>query len=143
MLVKIKDEWVRITFDTYKNNGRLAVVLESLDGGAFATLSCNLPDCDKILEGEFAVKVWSESEEIARACHHLFEDTGKIVQAGYCLSPIWRRRTSFVIMRVGPALMSDRVKRPIATFLTRESAEEFIKRRRDHSMEVVEVEFEP
>lgn len=70
---------------------RLAITLETYIGEPFGTLTVNLPD-DKLDEGEFFVKTWSENEGLAKSCMNsgAFIDTGKRVKTGYVEAQVWR-----------------------------------------------------
>lgn len=72
-------------------NGRKAVLIESAERFPLATLSVNLPN-EKLGDGEFFVKTWSENEAIAAAAKAsgLFFDTGRTVQTGFVTAPVWR-----------------------------------------------------
>ena len=91
MIPKIKTRYggMDVEVTTYKTGGT-AVILNQ-DGQRFATLSVNFSEV-KLEHNEFAVKTWSENEEIAADClsSGLFVDTGKRIQSGYVEAPVWR-----------------------------------------------------
>ncbi len=73
--------------------GGVAVKLHSDDGSAFGSLSVAVPEfADQSAEGEFCVKTYSENELIVGPAlkSGLFEDTGRVVRAGYLHLPVWR-----------------------------------------------------
>ncbi len=80
---------LHIAFDTYKDNGRIAVLVRTSDSQHFGVLSCNVKEAI-LLPDEFLAKVWSENEELVLACAHLFENTGKTLITGHCVAPVWR-----------------------------------------------------
>jgi len=89
--VLFKGKTVDILKIAYRTNDRVAI---SLTQGEmpFGVLTVNLPD-EEFEEGEFAVKDWTENEEITPfilAHTDLFEDTGKTVPTGRVEAPIWR-----------------------------------------------------
>ena len=89
--VVFRGKVLKIIKTAYSTNGRVAIELKS-DGVPLAVLSVNLPD-EEFEEGEFAVKNWSENEEIAPfILEHtdLFEDTGKRIPTGWVESQVWR-----------------------------------------------------
>ena len=93
MIPKIKTRYgdMDVEVTTYKTGG-MAVILTQ-DGQRFATLSVNFPFPEvELEEGEFAVKTWSENEEIAEdaLASGLFVDTGKRIQSGYVEASVWR-----------------------------------------------------
>ena len=91
MIPKIKTRYggMDVEVTTYKTGGT-AVILNQ-DGQRFATLSVNFSEV-KLEHNEFAVKTWSENEEIAADClsSGLFVDTGKRIQSGYVEASVWR-----------------------------------------------------
>jgi len=91
MIPKIKTRYggMDVEVTTYKTGGT-AVILNQ-DGQRFATLSVYFPEV-KLEEGEFAVKTWSENEEIAEdaLASGLFIDTGKRIRSGYVEASVWR-----------------------------------------------------
>lgn len=95
MNFKLKDGTELIVkLSKYSDNGRLAVSLVENDGicTPYGHLSVNT---DAVLDrGEFAVKTWSENEEIAEAAlgTGFFTDTGKRVACGFAEAPIWKLR---------------------------------------------------
>ena len=91
MIPKIKTRYGDMDVDiTLYKTGGTAVILTQ-DGQRFATLSVNFSEV-KMEEGEFAVKTWSENEQIAADClaSGLFVDTGKRIQSGYVEASVWR-----------------------------------------------------
>lgn len=71
--------------------GNVAIYLTEPNHSLYTTLTINLPD--KLEEGEFFIKNWSENEELAPSVlkeTDLFEDTGKKVKTGFVEAPIWR-----------------------------------------------------
>ena len=91
MIPKIKTRYGDMDVDIalYKTGGT-AVILNQ-DGQRFATLSVNFPEVE-LEEGEFAVKTWSENEQIAEdaLASGLFIDTGKRIRSGYVGASVWR-----------------------------------------------------
>ena len=91
MIPKIKTRYggMDVEVTTYKTGGT-AVILNQ-DGQRFATLSVNFSEV-KLEHNEFAVKTWSENEEIAADClsSGLFIDTGKRIKSGYVEASVWR-----------------------------------------------------
>ena len=73
----------------YKTGGTAVLLIQ--DNYRFATLSVNFPEV-KLEEGEFAVKTWSENEQIAAdaLASGIFIDTGKRIQSGYVEASVWR-----------------------------------------------------
>ena len=55
---------VRIETETYRDNGSTAVtaMMDDDSGEQFATLSCNLPESERLAPGIFYGKHWSENE---------------------------------------------------------------------------------
>jgi len=93
MIPKIKTRYGDMDVDiTLYKTGGTAVILTQ-DGQRFAILSVNFPFPEVELEhNEFAVKTWSENEEIAAdaLASGLFVDTGKRIRSGYVEAPVWR-----------------------------------------------------
>jgi len=91
MIPKIKTRYGDMDVDIalYKTGGT-AVILNQ-DGQRFATLSVNFPEVE-LEEGEFAVKTWSENEQIAEdaLASGLFINTGKRIRSGYVEASVWR-----------------------------------------------------
>jgi len=79
--------------ERYPDNKRIAILVETKDGEAYAVLTVNFPE-QPLEEGEFCIKSWSENEELVKACYDsglvsgMFEDTGK--RTILMNSPIWR-----------------------------------------------------
>ena len=76
--------------ERYEDNKRIAILVETKDGEAYAVLTVNFPE-QHLEEGEFCIKSWSENEELVKACYvasSMFEDTGK--RTILMNSPIWR-----------------------------------------------------
>lgn len=73
----------------YKTGGPAVILYH--EGHRFATLSVNFWEIE-LEEGEFAVKTWSENEEIAAdaLASGLFIDTGKRIKSGYVEASVWR-----------------------------------------------------
>jgi hypothetical protein len=77
---------------TTYSDGNLAV-LAVWDDGERHAVSVNIPDqAGKLGEGEFFLKNWSESEELAKALFASGKviDSGATVQTGYVEAPIAR-----------------------------------------------------
>jgi hypothetical protein len=93
MIPKIKTRYGDMDVDiTLYKTGGTAVILTQ-DGQRFATLSVNFPFPEvELEEGEFAVKTWSENEQVAADClaSGLFIDTGKRIKSGYVEASVWR-----------------------------------------------------
>lgn len=73
--------------------GGVAIKLYSDDGSPFGSLSIAVSECaDQLAEGEFCVKTYGENELIVGPASEsgLFEDTGRVVRAGYLHFPVWR-----------------------------------------------------
>ena len=74
-------------------NGRLAIWLEEpKTGEPWCKLTVNMPE-DHLEDGEFFVKTWSENADTSTALMSqtdLFENTGRIVPAGYANACVWR-----------------------------------------------------
>lgn len=73
--------------------GGVAIKLYSDGGAPFGSLSVALPECaDQLAEGEFCVKTHSENALIIGPALEsgLFEDSGRVVRAGYLHFPVWR-----------------------------------------------------
>ena len=91
MIPKIKTRYgdMEVEVVLYKTGGTAVILTQ--DGQRFATLSVNFPEV-KLEEGEFAVKTWSENNEIAKQClaSGIFIDTGKRIRSGYVEAPVWR-----------------------------------------------------
>jgi len=91
MIPKIKTRYGDMDVDiTLYKTGGTAVILTQ-DGRRFATLSVNFPEVE-LEHNEFAVKTWSENEQIAEdaLASGLFVDTGKRIQSGYVEASVWR-----------------------------------------------------
>ena len=75
----------------YYADGNIAIQYTVNDGEPFGTLTVNLPDTE-ISEGEFAVKTWSENEQLAKAAlaSGIFEDMGKRIPTGFVEAHIWK-----------------------------------------------------
>lgn len=112
-----KGEKLTIHRENYKNNGRVAILIASADGGPFATLSCNVVDAELPDPDCFHVKVWSENEQIAEAIRQLdiFEDTGLKEQTGRVTAPVWALKRYIWIVEHGTT----------TAFTSEESANEF------------------
>lgn len=74
-----------------------AIAIQLFDDGnpsePLATFSTNLAPCGTALaDDEFCVKTWSENEVLVAPmlATGLFEDTGRRVQSGYVVAPVWR-----------------------------------------------------
>lgn len=81
---------VTIVKTRYSANDALAVELIDADG-PFCMLSTNLI-AEQLAEGEFAVKNWSENEDVAKAAlaSGHFIDTGRRTRSCELEAPIWR-----------------------------------------------------
>jgi len=93
MIPKIKTRYgdMEVEVVLYKIGGTAVILTQ--DGQRFATLSVNFPFPEvELEEGEFAVKTWSENEEIAEdaLASGLFIDTGKRIKSGYVEASVWR-----------------------------------------------------
>jgi len=93
MIPKIKTRYggMDVEVTTYKTGGTAVILTQ--DGQRFATLSVNFPFPEvELEEGEFAVKTWSENEQVAADClaSGLFIDTGKRIKSGYVEASVWR-----------------------------------------------------
>jgi hypothetical protein len=75
---------------SYRNNGNLAVLLETYEGEPWATLTVNLPDYGKLPEDYAFVDTnncpWAE--EFIRK-YKLGEPTGQYGHSGYCDYPLY------------------------------------------------------
>jgi len=91
MIPKIKTRYgdMEVEVVLYKTGGTAVLLIQ--DNYRFATLSVNFP-LVKLEEGEFAVKTWSENEQVAAdaLASGLFVDTGKRIQSGYVEASVWR-----------------------------------------------------
>lgn len=77
---------------TYSGNNRLALfAFEKETGEGFAALTVNFPEIE-LAPDEFAIKNWSENEELAKAAFstELFVSTGKCVESNFERAPIWK-----------------------------------------------------
>lgn len=72
-------------------NKRIAIQLMCEDGETWGVLSANFVEVE-IAEDEMCISAWNVPQERLDAflATGKFVDTGKIVQAGYVESPIWR-----------------------------------------------------
>jgi hypothetical protein len=72
-------------------NKRLAIFLTDRSGMATGVLTCNLPG-ERLGDGEFFVKTWSENEELAKTAMNsgLFVDTGRRVPTGFVEAQVWK-----------------------------------------------------
>ncbi len=95
-----RGELVTIWKSSYANNNRLAIILKDADGEPFATISSNVP-YEPIANDEFAAKMYSENEGIAKAVFATgcFFHTARVCYSGHIDLSIWRlirtERTDF------------------------------------------------
>ena len=84
---------LELTKSRYTDNNRLALILNHVDSGElWCVLTVNMPN-DSLEEGEFFVKTWSENADTTTALieqTNLFENTGRIVPAGYANACVWK-----------------------------------------------------
>jgi hypothetical protein len=87
----VEKEPVEFRIRSYSSSEPAVLVICKDDGSQYGVLSVNLPPIDLELT-EFAVKTWSENEELAKAAMEtgLFEDTGKYVQLDFVKAPLWK-----------------------------------------------------
>lgn len=80
-----------ISFCCKQYSNKRLVIEGVYDEGSFAVLTVNLID-NKLDDGEFFVKTWSENEEFARCAMEtdLFIDTGKRVKTGFVEAQVWK-----------------------------------------------------
>lgn len=74
-------------------NGATAIQLQGPDGEPVGTLSVNVPESARELaDDEFFAKTYSENARFVQPAldSGLFEDTGRVVRAGYLSFPVWR-----------------------------------------------------
>ncbi len=86
------DGLVQAVLCTY-DNGATAIRLQSPDGEPVGTLSVNVPEsADQLADDEFFAKTYGENADFAQPAldSGLFEDTGRVVRAGYLCFPVWR-----------------------------------------------------
>jgi len=84
-------------------NGRLAIMLEEAETKEpWCVLTVNMPD-DNLEDGEFFVKTWSENADTSTALMSqtdLFENTGRIVPAGYANACVWKFKDKETLERI-------------------------------------------
>jgi hypothetical protein len=116
--ITFRGEKLGIYKENYKNNGRLTIVVSGQDGAPFATLSCNVVDCDLPDVDCFHVKTWSENAELARAVAEagIFLDTGLCTPTGRVVAPIWRLKQYIWVVEHGT----------LSAFRSEEDAQKFI-----------------
>jgi hypothetical protein len=74
-------------------NGATAIQLRGPNGEPVGTLSVNVPEsAGELADDEFFAKTYSENEGFVQPAlaSGLFEDTGRVVRAGYLSFPVWR-----------------------------------------------------
>ncbi len=74
-------------------NGATAIQLRGPDGEPVGTLSVNVPEsAGELADDEFFAKTYSENAHFVQPAldSRLFEDTGRVVRAGYLRFPVWR-----------------------------------------------------
>lgn len=74
-------------------NGATAIRLQGPDGEPIGTLSVNVPEsAGELARDEFFAKTYSENARFIQPAldSGLFEDTGRVVRAGYLSFPVWR-----------------------------------------------------
>lgn len=82
----------------FYGNDRVAIQLVDAETEEpVGKLTVNLPE-EKLGEGEFFVKTWSENRQIAASCLAcgVFEDTGRRVPTGRVQAQVWRFRAGAV-----------------------------------------------
>ena len=91
--VEFKIEGTPVEFEvkTYSNNEPAVLIICKDDGSRYGVLSVNLPDIT-LEPDEFAVKTWSENEELSIAAMEtgLFEDTGKRIPSEFVKAQVWK-----------------------------------------------------
>jgi len=77
----------------YQFSRRLVIALIEVESGElWCILTVNIAELP-LEDGEFFVKTWSENADTTKALieqTNLFEDTGRIVPAGYANACVWR-----------------------------------------------------
>lgn len=76
-------------------NGATAIQLRGPNGEPAGTLSVNVPEsAGELADDEFFAKTYSENTPFVQPAldSGLFEDTGRVVRAGYLSFPVWRVR---------------------------------------------------
>jgi len=89
--LNIRGEQYVLEISRYVVYGNTSVVLQSVDPfGGYIKLSSNISAV--LPKGHFAVKTYSENADIWEDAFAsgLFEDTGKRVEQGYAVFPIWK-----------------------------------------------------
>ena len=74
-------------------NGATAIQFRGPDGEPAGTLSVNVPEsAGELADDEFFAKTYSENARFVQPAldSGLFEDTGRVVRAGYLSFPVWR-----------------------------------------------------
>lgn len=89
---RFRKEDLYLEFEKYDADKSVALVIRDEMGAPYATLSIRITDQAKLEDGEFAIKNYTENEDIAKTVFETgwFEDTGKRVRTGYVEVPIWR-----------------------------------------------------
>lgn len=89
--LKLDNTVLVITTGEYYN-GRLAVVLDELDGNCFTTVSVNLPEEKEPEPGCFYAKTWGDNEPYREAllASGYFEDTGERVPVNFVVAEVWK-----------------------------------------------------
>lgn len=87
----VEDTPVEFEVKAYGNNEPAVLVICKDDGSRYGVLSVNLPDVT-LEPDEFAVKTWSENEELSKAAMDtgLFEDTGKRIPSEFVKAQVWK-----------------------------------------------------
>ena len=74
-------------------NGATAIQLRGSNGEPVGTLSVNVPEsAGELAVDEFFAKTYSENAPFVQPAlaSGLFEDTGRVIRAGYLSFPVWR-----------------------------------------------------
>jgi len=86
-------EGIPVEFEvkSYSNNEPAVLIICKDDGSRYGVLSVNLPNIT-LEPNEFAVKTWSENEELSMAAMEtgLFKDTGKRIPSEFIKAQVWK-----------------------------------------------------
>ena len=93
---------LEIRQSVYKNNNRVALVIVDVETGEnFATLTVNVTNVN-YPEDVFAIKTWSENEEVAEVIFNTdaFEDTGRRAENGHVIIEFWRLKPPYSLSHI-------------------------------------------
>jgi len=98
--VKFKHKGVKLEIrqDRYDDGHTALILVDPINMTELATLTIDVPGYDFPTD-EFAIKAWSENEEIAEICFQtgMFEDTGKRGKADIGIVEFWEMRKPYTL----------------------------------------------